>query len=449
MTIKPKLGTFDATMIVVSLVIGIGIFRTPAIVASTTGSTGLFFLAWILGGVFSLFGALTFAEIGSRFTKPGAYYKVVAESYHPAAAFMLNWANVVIVNTAGSAAVVMIGAEYLTPVLFPSTINPLFTTQCVAAGLTVFLLGINYLGIKTGAWTQNILTIIKIGMMALIAVAAFVYGNHSPAVSFPISSSHSWWMALGLGLISVYYTYGGYQNTLNFGGDVKNAQRNVPRAIFFGIAIIITVYLIINIAYIHVLGIEGVGSSKLVAAEVAHACFGESAFAIVSIAIFLSAMGFLNVTLMQIPRSYYAMAEDGALPSIFMKVNEKTQAQEFTLLFFGGMILLSIFLLGTFEKLVNYIMFFDNLNNAVVASTIFILRKRAVDESNFSGYTLKFFPFVPAIFILFLIGISVNVILSQPGDTYAGLVILIIGLPIYYAMKQATGRKLHGTDSHQ
>jgi basic amino acid/polyamine antiporter, APA family len=449
MTIKPKLNTFDATMIVVSLVIGIGIFRTPAIVASTTGSTGLFFLAWILGGIFSLFGALTFAEIGSRFTKPGAYYKVVAESYHPAAAFMLNWANVVVVNTAGSAAVAMIGAEYLTPVLFPSVENPLFATQCVAAGLTVFLLGINYLGIKTGAWAQNILTMIKIGMMALIAVAAFVYGGHPSNISQPISSSHTWWMALGLGLISVYYTYGGYQNTLNFGGDVKDAQRNVPHAIFFGIAIIIAVYLVINVAYVHVLGIEGVGSSKLVAAEVARACFGDSASTIVSIAIFLSAMGFLNVTLMQIPRSYYAMAEDGALPSIFMKVNEKTQAQEFTLLFFGGMILLSIFLLGTFEKLVNYIMFFDNLNNAVVASTIFILRKRAVDEANYSGYKLKFFPVIPAVFIVFLLGISVSVILNQPGDTYAGIVILIIGLPIYYAMKKITGRKRPGIDPRQ
>ncbi len=436
MTIKPKLSTFDATMIVVSLVIGIGIFRTPAIVASTTGTSTLFLTAWLLGGIFSFFGALTFAEIGSRFAKPGAYYKVVADCYHPAAAFMLNWANVIIVNTAGSAAVAIIGAEYLTPILFPSHLQTPITTQLVASGLTVFLLTINYFGIKTGARAQNILTTVKIGMMAAIVIAALFFGNHPSITPSHITTSHPWWMALALGLISVYYTYGGYQNTLNFGGDVKMAQRNVPRAIFFGIAIIISLYIIINLAYLYVLGIDGVAGAKLVAAEVARMCFGESAFTLVSITIFLSAMGFLNVTLMQIPRTYYAMAEDGALPAIFMKVNEKTQAQEFTLLFFGGMILLSIFLLGTFEKLVNYVMFFDNLNNAIVASTIFVLRKRVVNGDMFEGYKIPLYPILPAIFVLFLLSISISVLLTQPNDTYIGLGILSVGYPIYYLMRR-------------
>ena len=435
MTIKPKLNTFDTTMIVVSLVIGIGIFRTPAIVASSVGSTELFFAAWICGGIFSFIGALTFAEIGSHFTKPGAYYKVVAECYHPAAAFMLNWANVVIVNTAGTAAVAMIGAEYLTPTLFPSVTDPTFTTQLVAAGLTLFLLLINYLGIKTGAWAQNILTIFKISMMLLIVVAAFFFGNQSSPTVQEIPASHSWWMGFVLGLISVYYTYGGYQNTLNFGGDVQSPKRKIPRAIFFGIAIIIILYLLINWAYIHVLGIEGVSGSKLVAAEVARVCFGNSASTIISVTIFLSAMGFVNVTLMQIPRTYYAMAMDGALPKIFMKVNSKTQAQEFTLIFFGGMVILSIFLLGTFEKLVNYIMFFDNLNNAIVASTIFMLRKQSKIISETGVYNMPWYPVMPFLFILFLIGISINVFMNQPTDTYIGIGILIAGYPLYRLMK--------------
>ncbi|MBI5021563.1 MAG: amino acid permease [Ignavibacteriales bacterium] len=441
MTIKPKLNTFDTTMIVVSLVIGIGIFRTPAIVASSVNSTELFFAAWICGGIFSFIGALTFAEIGSRFTKPGAYYKVVAECYHPAAAFMLNWANVVIVNTAGTAAVAMIGAEYLTPTLFSSVTDLTFTTQLVAAGLTLFLLVINYLGIKTGAWTQNILTIFKIGMMLLIVAAAFYLGNQSSPVVQEIPASHSWWMGFALGLVSVYYTYGGYQNTLNFGGDVQSPKRNIPRAIFFGIAIIIILYLLINWAYIHLLGLEGVSGSKLVAAEVARVCFGNSASTVISITIFLSAMGFVNVTLMQIPRTYYAMAMDGALPKIFMRINSKTQAQEFTLIFFGGMVLLSIFLLGTFEKLVNYIMFFDNLNNAIVASTIFVLRKQSKITSETDSYKMPWFPVMPFLFILFLLGISINVFINQPTDTYIGIGILITGYPFYRLMKMVRSDK--------
>ena len=435
MSIKAKLGIFDATMIVISLVIGIGIFRTPAIVALSTGTAWIFFAAWILGGLFSYFGALTFAEIGSRVPRPGAYYTVVANCYHPVAAFMLNWANVVIVNTAGCAAVAMIGAEYFIPILIPAHLQSPLTVQIIAAGITLILIGINYAGIKSGAWTQNILTVVKIGMMLIVIIIAFISSsNTNPETVSQVTSNQPFYVALGLGLIAVYYTYGGYQNTLNFGADVKSPERSIPRSIFFGISIIVILYILINTAYYHVLGINGMAGAKLVAAEVARVSFGESASMVVSVIIVLSAMGFVNVTLMQIPRTYYAMAESGALPKIFMKVNHKTQTQEFTLLFYGGMVLLSIFFLGTFESLVNYIMFFDNINNAIVASTIFILRKRLVGSSG--AYKIPFYPILPLIFVIFLLAISLNVLINQPTDTYIGLAILAVGFPIYYLMKK-------------
>ena len=437
MNIKAKLSTFDATMIVVSLVIGIGIFRTPAMVASSTGTPVIFFAAWILGGFISFLGALTFAEVGSRFPKPGAFYKVVADCYHPSVAFMLNWTNVTVVNGAGGAAVAMIGAEYILPIIFPESMRTQGMTQVTAAVLVIFLIVINYLGIKTGAWAQNILTVIKISMILLLGFVAFTYGGSKPIASTQSLNNDSIWIALGVGLISVFYTYGGYQCTLNFGGDIKHPEKNMPRAIFFGILIIIGLYLI-NLAYYSVLGIEGIAGSKLVAAEVARICFGKSAYLIVSIAIFLSALGFVNVTLMQIPRSYYAMAQDGALPSIFMKVNEKTQTQEFTLLFFGCTILGSIFLLGTFERILSYVMIFDTLNNALVASTVFILRKRGVTSSEGQPYRVPFYPVLPAIFVLFLLTITVNVIISQPGSLLVGGLILLAGYPVFLLMRRVT-----------
>ncbi|HMA54258.1 MAG TPA: amino acid permease, partial [Acidobacteriota bacterium] len=157
MTIKPKLTTFDATMIVVSLIIGIGIFRTPAMVAAAAKTPTLFYAAWALGGLISLIGALTFAEIGGRFAKPGSYYKVVAENYGSGLAFMLNWTNVVILNGAGAAGVALIGAEYLTPIVFPGAEPATGHVQITAVVLILGLLVINYLGIKTGAWAQNVL----------------------------------------------------------------------------------------------------------------------------------------------------------------------------------------------------------------------------------------------------------------------------------------------------
>jgi APA family basic amino acid/polyamine antiporter len=433
--LKPKLNTFDTSMIVVSLVIGIGIFRTPALVAAHTGSVWLFFTAWVLGGAISLMGALTFAEIGSRYPQPGAFYKVVAEFYHPSVAFMLNYTNVTVVNGVGSAAVGMIGAEYLVNVLFPPEARTPFTTQCTAAGLTVFLLGVNYLGIKTGARAQNFLTIVKIVMAASLIAAALLKGNAGMTSAPVVSPDSSLLAALGIGLISVFYTYGGYQQTINFGADVQSPSRNMPRAIFFGIAVIVAVYLLINACYVYVLGIQGVASSQLVAGELARVVFGEKGQMIISIAIFLSAMGFLNVTLMQIPRAYYAMAADGTLPRRFMHVNPKTQSQEFTLLFFGGIILLSIFLLGTFERLMNYVMLFDSVNIAVVASTVFVLRARKIGEST-ETYKTPLYPVLPLLFILMLLAITVNVVLSQPGSVWVGLLFLAVGYPLFRLLKR-------------
>jgi len=441
--IKPKLTIFDTTMIVVSLVIGIGIFRTPALVAASTRSTELFFAAWVLGGLISFIGALTFAEIGSRFTEPGAFYKVVADCYHPSAAFMLNWTNVIIVNVAGAAAVATIGAEYLNPIILPSDLRTPLAVQLTAAGLTLFLLVINYLGIKTGAWAQNILTVIKIGMILMLAGVAFGYRGFIAPISQASPPAGSVWAGFAAGLVSVFYTYGGYQCTLNFGADIKSARRIMPKAIFMGIIIIICLYLVINAAYYRVLGIGGIADTKLVAAGIARICFGESAYLVVSVAIFFSAMGFLNVTLMQIPRTYFAMAEKGALPPIFMKVNEKTQAQEFTLLFYGGMILISIFLLGTFEKALNYVMFFDSMNNALVASTIFTLRRRAVSSGTlYDGYKVPFYPFLPVFFLIFLLGITVNVFITQYDSIYVGIIIFAAGYPIYHILKWLTKSKL-------
>lgn len=442
--VRAKLTTFDTTMIVVSLVIGIGIFRTPAMVASSTKTVFLFFLAWVLGGLISLTGALTYAEIGARFPKPGSYYKVVAESYHSSIAFMLNWTNILIQFGAGAAAIAIIGAEYLNPILLPPDLQTPSAIRISATVMFCVLLLINYLGIKTGAWAQNVLTLLKIGMMLVLCVVAFTFRGDPMTESRGIVMEKPFWFALGVGLISVFYTYGGYQNTINFGADVKNARRNVPRAIFFGIMIIIALYLLINFAYFRVLGMPGIASAKLVAAEVARVCFGPVGHLIISLSIVISALGFLNVVLMHIPRAYYAMAEDGALPAVFMRVNQRTQVQEFTLFFLGGTILFSLFFLGTFEKIVNYVMFVDSLSLALVASTVFVLRLRAYPSPDYEGYRVPLYPILPAVYVCFLVFISVNVLVDDPVSALYGVFVVLLGLPVFLLMRRVSGRKRRG-----
>ncbi|MBE0711721.1 MAG: amino acid permease [Candidatus Aminicenantes bacterium] len=441
MAIKAKLTTFDATMIVVSLIIGIGIFRTPAMVAAAARTPTLFYAAWALGGLISFIGALTFAEIGGRFAKPGGYYKVVAENYSSGLAFMLNWTNVVILNGAGAAAVALIGAEYLTPILFPTATPGRATVQATAVVLIVVLLVINYLGIKTGAWAQNILSILKVGMIGLLATAAFL-SKKAPAGPAALPLDRPWILALGVSFIYVFYAYGGYQNSINFGADVRDAKRNVPRAIFFGILIVLACYLTINVAYVKTLGVPGIAAAKLVAAETARVTFGETGRLVVSLAIFLSAMGFLNVTLMQIPRVYYSMAEDRTLPAAFQKINPRTQTQAFGLLFLGAIILVSIFLLGTFENIVNYVMFLDTMTLAIVSSSIFILRRKARRSGEaYAGYRIPLYPFLPLFFVAFMLVIAINVLVTQTREALYGAIFFAAGFPVFLLMRRVSRRQ--------
>ena len=434
--IASRLSAFDTTMVVVSLVIGIGIFRTPAIVAAGAGTSTFFFAAWALGGVVSLVGALTYAEIGSRFPRAGGYYKVVADCYHPALAFMLNWSQA-LMQGAGAAGVALIGAEYLSPLLLGRERPAGGATLVIACGLMVVLLVLNYAGIRTGARTQNVLSVLKVAMIVVLGGAALLVGPGSEtATSAEASGSAAGFVAA---CVAVFYAYGGYQNTMNVGGDVRDPRRSLPLAIAGGVAIVVALYLFVNLGYHRVLGVEGVAGAKLVAAAVARAAFGAAGEAIVSLAIFLSAAGFVNATILQVPRSYYAMAEDGALPRAFLRVNPKTQVQPIGLVFFGVTMLLPVVLLGSFEKLLGYVMFTDSLMLVVVASTVFVLRRRGAGGPD--AFRAPGHPVLPAAFILCLVGVASHVALTEPRLALAGTAILLVGWPIFHLARRVSGAR--------
>ncbi|OGD11799.1 MAG: hypothetical protein A2Y86_06475 [Candidatus Aminicenantes bacterium RBG_13_62_12] len=246
---------------------------------------------------------------------------------------------------------------------------------------------------------------------------------------------------MALGFIPIFYTYGGYQNTINFGADIREARRNLPRAILAGILIIIACYLLINLAYLRVLDIPRLAGEKLAAARVADIVLGRAGYLFFSVAVFLSTLGFINVNLMQNPRAFFALAEDRALPHIFQKVNPRTQIQEFTLTFFTATILLSIFLLGHFENIVSTVIFIDSLNIACVASTIFFLRRRASPEAESGSARVPFYPVLPAVFVIFLFGMSVNVLLTQTRSALVGAAFSLTGLPVFLVMRRWNAKR--------
>ena len=441
--IEPRLSAFDASMVVVSLVIGIGIFRTPAIVAAAAGTTERFFAVWLAGGLISLFGALSYAEIGSRLPRAGGYYRVVAECFHPMLAFMLNWAQA-LMQGAGAAGVAFIGSEYLGLLVLAPERRGQAAVLAGAFVLMLVLLALNWAGIRTGARTQNVLSLLKIGMILALATAGLLlHATPEAAAAPPVEATTT--PAFGLWIIAAaipaFYSYGGYQNAINLAGDVERPRRGVPLAIIGGMAVVVTLYLLINLAYERTLGAAGVAKETLVAAAVARAALGPAGERFVSLAIFLSAAGFVNATILQMPRSYYAMAEDGALPRAFLRVNPKTQVQELGLAFFAATMLLPALVLGSFEKLLTYVMFTDAVTLAIVASSLFVLRRRKTGQTGGEIFQMPGYPVLPGIYVLAHLAIAAQIITTETRMALAGAGIMLAGVPLFMMARRLSGAR--------
>lgn len=434
--IQPKLSVFDLVMIVVSLVIGVGIFRTPAIVAQSAQSPAVFFGAWIVGGLVSLCGALTFAEIGARYHFPGGFYKLISTAFHPVFAFMLNWV-IVLTYGAGNVGVALIGAEYINPLL-PDALHGRVGINGTAIATVLAFYAINLVGIRSGARTQNILSSLKIGLMLLLCLGIFATTQaRQPPLGLPGGGATGGWLSpFFASLIAVFYTYGGYQQTLNFGADIKNPTRNTPRGIIGGMVLVMALYLGLNYAYFHQLGFEGLQQSKLVASDLARTLFGEWGYRLASVAIFVSVLGYLNASLLSLPRVYYAMADDGILPPIFKRVNSRTQVQEFALTFLVAIMLLSLLVLGAFEQIVSYVMSVDSIALASAAATLLVFRARVRGADPHTGYRIGLYPWIPLLFIGFLVVVSINVILTAPGPALIGWGLFLSGAPLYWVLKK-------------
>jgi len=342
---QKKLNLFDLTMIVVSLTIGMGIFRTPVVAAANAGTSLIFFLAWLTGGLVALCGALTYAEIGSRYPVTGGYYKIFSYGYHPSLAFAINC--IILVSNAGSTALVaVIGAEYVGQLIFSGPAPELFKQAVTIGAVAVFYI-VNLLGIKMSSRVQNALILIKISLIALLLLS--VFGTHPVIVpgaataAPPAPSSISGFLkALGIGLIAVSFTYGGYQQTINFGGDVKNPARVMPKGITYGITIIILLYLSLNFVYVKVIGFESLKHADSIAAILIKHLFGPVGEDILRVLMFVSVLAYVNVLLMSNPRVMYAMSEEGILPPAFKKKTRKHDAILWSLTAFSLVIIITL-----------------------------------------------------------------------------------------------------------
>ncbi len=434
-----KLGVFDSTMIVVSLVIGMGIFRTPANVAQHVPDNFLFFFTWIAGGLIALCGALTYAEIGSRLPVTGGYYKIFSYGYHPSIAFAIN-CIILISNAASLAGVALIGAEYISGILFPGIVeaDALQVREIAIALFSILIFYcVNLLGLKMSARAQNVLTVIKISLIVLLVSPLFF--TEAGKGSIISQNIFPGWLVylkgFGAGLIAVSFTYGGYQQTINFGSDVAQPGRNIPRAIFMGISIIIILYMSINFAYIRVMGLEGLRNSKGIASVMAAHVFGDAAGKILSVLLFLSVLAYVNVLLMSNPRVMFAMAEDGVIPKIFARRNPSTGVLITSLTAFTSACVLVVFWMKAFDKILSFTIFLDCFGMAASAGTIFKLRKHQVHPEGKEFYKMKLYPLLPVIFIAAYAFVAVSIFVNSPGTALTALGVMGFFMIIYFLTK--------------
>jgi len=454
-----KLNLFDFTMIVISLVIGMGIFRTPINVARASPDTFLFFTAWIAGGLVALCGALTYAEIGSRLPVTGGYYKIFSYAYHPSIAFAINCV-ILVSNAASLAAVALVGGEYITGIFIPlskdaawlavaansSHIQTIHITIAISAILIFY--GVNLTGLKMSAKTQNILTVIKIILILLLIAPLFFADNHShiqPTGDIALTPTlREYIKAFGIGLVAVSFTYGGYQQTINFGAEVNVPAKNIPRGIFFGIAIIILLYLTINYAYVKVIGFETLQHSKNIAAIMASKIFGVNAERVLSGFLFLSVLAYVNVLLMSNPRVMYAMSEDNILPPVFKKRSPSTDALTVSLSVFAAICIVIIFWAKEFDKILSFTIFLDCFGMILSAATIFILRKKTAHLDDTGIYKMRLFPLLPIVFIIAYVFVAISIALDYEKNDHAaltGLGVMAVFTGLYFLLARLKRNK--------
>ena len=427
--------------------IGMGIFRTPANVANAVSSPAIFFAAWIAGGLIAICGALTYAEIGSRMPVTGGYYKIFAYAYHPSIAFGIN-CIILVSNAATLGAVALVGGEYITGVFVPQLndanwiSNPvnaqhIQTVQIIIAIVAIVIFyGVNLLGLKMSSRTQNVLTVIKIALVVLLITPLFFAGeNIHPIISSSLNAKPvftEYLKAFGIGLVAVSFTYGGYQQTINFGEEVRNPAKTIPRAIFFGIILIIILYLLINYAYVRVIGFEELKTTKNIAAIMASKVFGVNAERILSILLFLSVLAYVNVLLLSNPRVMAAMSEDKILPSSFKKRNRKTEALTTSLSVFSALAVLIVFWAKEFDTILSFTIFLDCFGMVLSAGSIFIIRKKTAHLNDSGIYKMKPYPLLPIIFIAAYVFIGISILVTQTKISLIGLGVLAVFMVVYF-----------------
>ena len=434
-------------------IIGSGIFLTPQSIAATVPIPGVMILVWIVSGLLTLAGALTNAEIAAEITDTGGQYVFFRVLYQDWVAFFYGWTSFIVYQTGSIAAIAVAFARYLEffiplPHLSPAleswklplvgNITPFadFGVKLVAISAIMFLAGVNYLGVQFGAFTQNLFTALKVAGLAAIILISFAAGKGSVDNFFPLwgePASGQLLSAVGVAMIAALWCYDGWNNLTYLAGEIKQPQRNVPRALVLGTLLTILIYMLTNLAYLYVLPVGDIAQSKLVAADAMSRTLGPWGGAFIALVVMVSTFGIVNTTTLTTARLYYAMAKDRLFFAGFADIHPKYRTPGKALLMQGLWSALLTFS-GTYDQLFTYVIFAGWIFYALGGAGIFILRRRIPQPQR--AYHVPGYPWVPIVFIIVATWFVVNTLVEQTADSVVGALLVLAGLPFYLYWKR-------------
>jgi len=427
------LSVWDAIMLVIGTIIGSGIFLVPSEIARAVHRPGLMLMVWITGGLFTLLGALSLAELGAAIPHAGGLYTFVGRAFGPLAGFLCGW---MLFTVATSGSIATLAAALPIYVAGFVALSPL-AAKAIGIGAIALFTVINMFGVKRGALAQNVLTAAKVaGLLAMVAalfllpVRPSVESESTPAGMLTAGSTGAVGVAaFGVALVAVLWAYEGWHDVTFIAGEMRYPQRDFPRGLIGGTTIVVGLYLAANLAYLHVLTPAEIASSDRVALTAIRRVAGETGARLLTAAILASILGAMNALILAGPRAYYQMAKDGQLFARFGRVHPRWRTPADAILIQGIWSALLVVFIGGFSQLFTYVIFGGWIFYALAVGGVIVLRRKEPGLDR--PFRVPGYPVTPLLFVAGAAFLVINTLATTPRESLIGLGFIALGIPLF------------------
>lgn len=426
------LGVWSAVGVLVGTTIGSGIFRVPSELAGILGSPGAMLLLWVVGGLVTLAGALTIAELAAALPRSGGIFAYILEAFGPFWAFLYGWAELTVIRAAAIGGIASVFASYFGQFV---DLGPGQESYVAAAAILV-IATLNWVGVSYAAVLMNVTTLLKYGALVGLTLLAFTGGTGNPANLGLVAPGSTVTFSLMLtALIKVMWTYDGWSNLSFIGGEVKDPGRNLPKALILGTVAIVAVYLVVNAAYLFLLPVTEMAASTRVAADAAMRIplLGTAGAAIIAGVVMVSCFGSVNGSIMTGPRIFFALADRGLFFPALARVSPRFQTPSVSIWVAAGLGIAYV-LQNTFAQLADRFILGTWPFYALAVAAVFVLRKRQPDLPR--PYRTWGYPVVPAVFLLGALLMVGNALVSNWADNAVTFGIILTGVPVYWLYRR-------------